>query len=166
MSRVGIVFNPKTAPFAVSFLQSIGSAASTVRAETTALPVASDADIEASLTAFARQPAGGLIAIPDSFTLEHRHVIIAQAAKNRLPALYANRVSALDGGLMSYAVDMRGLFQRSAGYVDRILNGAKPSELPVQMPTKFDLLINLKTAKTLGLDLSPMLIARADEVIE
>lgn len=166
MSRVASVFNPKTAPFAVSFLQSIESAAPTVRAETTALPVESDADIESSLTAFARQPAGGLIAIPDSFTLEHRHVIIAQAAKNRLPALYANRISALDGGLMSYAVDTRGLFQRSAGYVDRILNGAKPSELPVQMPTKFDLLINLKTAKTLGLNLSPMLIARADEVIE
>ena len=166
MTRIANVFNPKTAPFAGSFLQSIGSAATTVGVGTTAMPVESGDDIESSFTAFARQPAGGLIAIPDSFILEHRHVIIAQAAKNRLPALYANRISALDGGLMAYAVDPRDLFRRSAGYVDRILNGAKPSELPVQMPTKFDLVINLKTAKTLRLDVPPMLIARADEVIE
>lgn len=166
ITRVASVYNPQTAPFASSFLESIGSAASSLGVETIAVAVLNDADIEASLTTFARQPVSGLIAIPDSFIMEHRHVIIAQAAKNRLPALYANRVSALDGGLMSYAVDTRGLFQRSAGYVDRILNGAKPSELPVQMPTKFDLVINLKTAKALGLDLPPMLIARADEVIE
>ena len=166
MTRVASIYNPQTAPFAASFLEFTKSAASSLGVETIAVPVVDDADIEASLTTFARQPAGGLIAIPDSFTMEHRHVIIAQAAKHRLPALYANRLSALDGGLMSYAVDTRGLFQRSAGYVDRILNGAKPSELPVQMPTKFDLVINLKTAKALGLDLPPMLIARADEVIE
>jgi putative tryptophan/tyrosine transport system substrate-binding protein len=165
-TRVASIYNPQTAPFAASFLESTKSAASSLGVETIAVAVLDDADIEASLTTFARQPAGGLIAIPDSFTMEHRHVIIAQAAKHRLPALYANRLSALDGGLMSYAVDTRGLFQRSAGYVDRILNGAKPSELPVQMPTKFDLVINLKTAKALGLDLPPMLIARADEVIE
>ena len=118
------------------------------------------------MTAFARTTGGGLIAIPDSFTVEHRDQIISQAANNRLPALYANRAFTLAGGLMSYAVDTRGLFQRSTTYVDRILNGTRPSELPVQQPTKFDLVINLNTAKALGLTLPPALLARADEVIE
>jgi putative ABC transport system substrate-binding protein len=134
--------------------------------ETIATPVQNNADIESSLTAFARTSGGGLIAIPDSFTVEHRDQIISQAANNRLPALYANRAFTLAGGLMSYAVDTRGLFQRSTTYVDRILNGARPSELPVQQPSKFDLVINLKTAKALGLEVPPMLVARADEVIE
>ena len=166
ITRVAIIYNPQTAPFASSFLRSVESAAPILAVETIAASVQNDADIESSLTAFARTTGGGLIAIPDSFTVEHRDRIIAQAAKNRLPALYANRAFTLAGGLMSYAVDTRGLFQRSATYVDRILNGARPSELPVQQPTKFDLVINLKTAKAVGLEVPPMLVARADEVIE
>ena len=166
ITRVAIIYNPQTAPYASSFLRSVESAAPTLAVETIAASVQNDADIESSLTAFARTTGGGLIAIPDSFTVEHRDRIIAQAAKNRLPALYANRAFTLAGGLMSYAVDTRGLFQRSTTYVDRILNGARPSELPVQQPTKFDLVINLKTAKAVGLEVPPMLVARADEVIE
>jgi hypothetical protein len=166
ITRVAIIYNPQTAPFASSFLRSVESAAPILAVETIAASVQNDADIESSLTAFARTTGGGLIAIPDSFTVEHRDQIISQAANNRLPALYANRAFTLAGGLMSYAVDTRGLFQRSTTYVDRILNGARPSELPVQQPTKFDLVINLKTAKALGLEVPPMLVARADEVIE
>ena len=130
------------------------------------MPIQGDADIEAALTMFARQPSGGLIAIPDSFTWQHRDRIIALAARNRLPALYANLVSTPSGGLMAYAVDTRDTMQRAAGYVDRILKGAKPAELPVQQPAKFQLSINLKTAKAIGLDVAPNLVARADEVIE
>ena len=166
ITRVAIIYNPQTAPFAGSFLRSVESAAPLLAVETIATPVQNNADIESSLTACARTSGGGLIAIPDSFTVEHRDRIIAQAAKNRLPALYANRAFTLAGGLMSYAVDTRGLFQRSTTYVDRILNGARPSELPVQQPSKFDLVINLKTAKAVGLEVPPMLVARADEVIE
>ena len=166
ITRVAIIYNPQTAPFASSFLRSVESAAPLLAVEAIATPVQNNADIESGLTAFARTSGGGLIAIPDSFTVEHRDQIISQAANNRLPALYANRAFTLAGGLMSYAVDTRGLFQRSTTYVDRILNGARPSELPVQQPTKFDLVINLKTAKALGLEVPPMLVARADEVIE
>jgi putative ABC transport system substrate-binding protein len=166
ITRVAIIYNPQTAPFAGAFLRSVESAAPLLAVETIATPVQNNADIESSLTAFARTSGGGLIAIPDSFTVEHRDQIISRAANNRLPALYANRAFTLAGGLMSYAVDTRGLFQRSTTYVDRILNGARPSELPVQQPTKFDLVINLKTAKALGLEVPPMLVARADEVIE
>ena len=130
------------------------------------MPVASDADIEVAIMDFARRPGGGLVAIPDSFTAEHREQVIAQAARNRLPALFSNLVSTSSGGLMAYAVDTRDLMHRAAGYVDRILKGEKPTELPVQQPAKFELSINLKTAKALGLMVPLSLIARADEVIE
>ena len=119
-----------------------------------------------AMTDFARRPGGGLVAVPDSFTAEHREQVIAQAARNRLPALFANLVSTSSGGLMAYAVDTRDLMHRAAGYVDRILKGDKPAELPVQQPAKFELSINLKTAKALGLTVPVSLLARADEVIE
>ena len=115
---------------------------------------------------FARQPSGGMIAIPDSFTVQHRDLIIGLAAHNRVPALYTNLVSTPIGGLMAFSVDTRDLMQRAAAYVDRILKGANPADLPVQQPAKFQLSINLKTAKAIGINLSPNLIARADEVIE
>ena len=125
-----------------------------------------ETDIAAALTSLARQPSGGLIAIPDSFTIQHRDLVIALATRNRVPAVYTNLVSTPVGGLMAYAVDTRDLMQRAATYVDRILKGANPADLPVRQPTKFQLSINLKAAKAIGLDLAPNLIARADEVIE
>jgi putative ABC transport system substrate-binding protein len=164
--RVAVIYNPQTAPFAGLFLRSVQSAAPTFAVEAVAMPVQNDADIEAALTMFAGRPAGGLIGIPDSFTGEHRALIIALAARHRLPALYSTLSFTPSGGLMAYSVDTRDLMQRAAAYVDRILNGANPAELPVQQPAKFQLSINLKAAKAIGLDLAPTLVARADEVIE
>jgi putative tryptophan/tyrosine transport system substrate-binding protein len=164
--RVAVIYNPQTAPFAGLFLRSVQSAAPTFAVEAVAMPVQNDADIEAALTMFAGRPAGGLIGIPDSFTGEHRALIIALAARHRLPALYSTLSFTPSGGLMAYSVDTRDLMQRAATYVDRILKGANPAELPVQQPAKFQLSINLKAAKAIGLDLAPTLVARADEVIE
>ena len=166
ITRVAVIFNPQTAPFAGLFVRSIEAAAPGLAVEVTAMPVASDADIEVAMTDFARRPGSGLVAIPDSFTAEHREQVIAQAARNRVPALFSNLVSTSSGGLMAYAVDTRDLMHRAAGYVDRILKGDKPAELPVQQPAKFQLSINLKTARALGLSVPVSLIARADEVIE
>ena len=166
IARVAVIYNPQTAPYAGLFMRSVGSAAPTLAVEAVDLPVKSEADIETELARFARQPGAGLVAIPDSFTGEHRALIIALAARHRLPALYSTLSFTPGGGLMAYAVDTRDLMQRAATYVDRILNGAKPADLPVQHPAKFELSINLKTAKALGLALPDMLIARADEVIE
>jgi putative ABC transport system substrate-binding protein len=166
IARIAIIFNPQTAPFAGLFLRSVEAAAPGLAVEVAAMPVQRDTDIEPAMTAFARRPAGALVAIPDSFTLQHRDLIIAAAARNRLPALYANLVSTPSGGLMAYAVDARDLMHRAAGYVDRILKGEKPSELPVQQPAKFELSINLKTARALGLTVPQSLVSIADEVIE
>jgi ABC-type uncharacterized transport system substrate-binding protein len=123
-------------------------------------------EIERAVVAFASEPNGGLIAATGGGVLTHRELIVALAARHRLPAIYAYRSHVMSGGLMSYGLDNLDQFRRAAGYVDRILKGEKPADLPVQMPTKFELVINLKTAKALGLDLPPTLIARADEVIE
>jgi putative ABC transport system substrate-binding protein len=166
IARVAVIYNPQTAPFAGLFLRSVEAAAPRLAVEPIAMPVESAADIEAAMTAFAQWPGSGLIAIPDSFTGQYRDVIIAVAARNKLPALYANLVSAPSGGLIAYAVDTHDLMKRAGGYVDRILKGAKPSELPVQEPAKFQLSINLKTARALGLTLPETLLATADEVIE
>jgi putative ABC transport system substrate-binding protein len=166
IARVAAIYNPQTAPFAGLFLRSVQSAAPTFAVEAVAMPIGSDADIETALSMFATQPSGGLIAIPDSFTVQHRDRIIALAARYRLPALYANSSATPSGGLIAYAVDTRDTMQRAAGYVDRILKGAKPADLPVQQPARFQLSINLKTAKAIGLDIAPNLVARADEVIE
>ena len=118
------------------------------------------------ISAFAHDLNGGLIVLPSAFVAVHRQLIFEQAAQHRLPAVYGFRYFAADGGLMSYGVDVRDLFRRSAAYVDRILKGAKPGDLPVQAPTKFELVINLKTAKALGLTIPPTLLALADEAIE
>jgi putative ABC transport system substrate-binding protein len=167
VTRVAIIYNPQTAPFAGLFLRSVQVAAPTLMLETAAMPVQSEPDIEAAMTAFARQPGGGLVTIPDSFIIQHRDRIIALAARLHLPALYGSGTDATArGGLMSYTVDTQDLMQRAAGYVDRIFRGTKPAELPVRQPAKFALSLNLKTAKALGLDLAPTLVARADEVIE
>jgi putative ABC transport system substrate-binding protein len=147
------------------FLRSVQSAAPTFAVEAVAMPIRSDADIETALSMFATQPSSGLIAIPDSFTVQYRDRIIALAVGYRLSALYSILPATPSGG-MAYAVDTRDTMQRAAGYVDRVLKGAKPAGLPVQQPAKFQLSFNLKTAKAMGLDVVPNLLARADEVIE
>jgi putative ABC transport system substrate-binding protein len=166
IARVAVMFNPQTAPFGQLFLRSVQAAAPGLAVEVAAMPVRSEAEIEAAVMAFAHLPAGGLVVIPDSFTGQHRDLVIGLAARNRLPALYTNLVSTPSGGLMAYAVDTRDLMHRAGGYLDRILKGAKPSELPVQQPAKFELSINLKTAKALGLTVPQSLLTVADEVIE
>jgi len=166
LRRVALVFNPDTAPFAGSFAQVVEAAASSLAVEATAAPVRDEGEIARTLTALAAKPNGGLIVMPDVFTTGHRELIITMAARHRLPAVYPLRLFAASGGLISDGVDTSDLFRRSASHVDRILKGAKPGDLPVQAPTKFELVINLKTAKELGLNLPPTLLARADEVIE
>jgi len=127
---------------------------------------ASTDDLEAAVAAFAQEPGGGLIVVPTALNAVHRHRILSAASRNRLPAIYGFRFYATDGGLMSYGVDTVDLFRRGAFYVDRILKGENPAELPVQAPTKFELVINLKTAKALGLTIPPKLLFTPDEVIE
>jgi putative tryptophan/tyrosine transport system substrate-binding protein len=164
--RIGIIYNSQTAPFADLFLRSIETAAPRVGVDIIATPVRSETDIAAALTSLAQRPSSGMVQILDSFTREHRNMIIELAARLRLPALYSNRLATTSGGLMAYAVDDLDQFQRAATYVDRILNGAKPADLPVQQPTRFELSINLKTARALGLEIPSPLLATADEVIE
>ena len=122
--------------------------------------------IERAIATFARSPNGGLIIIVSAAALHHRELIISLAARHRLPAVYAYRIFVTDGGLISYGADIAGQYRRAAGYVDRILRGEKPGDLPVQGPTKYDLVVNLKTAKALGLEIPTTVLARADEVIE
>jgi ABC-type uncharacterized transport system substrate-binding protein len=124
------------------------------------------AEIERGVEAFARSPNGGLIVAASGQASSHRDLIITLAARHKLPAVYARRLFVTDGGLMSYGPDRVELFRQAAGYVDRILKGEKPGELPVQAPTKYELVINLKTAKALGFEVPPSLLALADEVIE
>jgi putative ABC transport system substrate-binding protein len=161
LSQVALIFNPETAPYAPKFLQSVAFGA-----EAALVPVRSEAEIERAVEAVAAQSNSGLIILPDLFTSGHRELIVAQAALHRLPAIYPFRFFAINGGLLSYGVDTLDLFRRSASFIDRILKGDKPSDLPVQAPTKFELVINLKTARALGLTVPPSLLARADEVIE
>jgi putative tryptophan/tyrosine transport system substrate-binding protein len=123
-------------------------------------------DIETAVARTARRPGGGLIVLPDSLAVVHSELIVSLTERHRLPALYAFRVFVAKGGLLSYGLDYPEMYRQAADYVDRILRGTKPSDLPVQAPNKFELVINLKTAKALGLDVPPTLLARADEVIE
>jgi ABC-type uncharacterized transport system substrate-binding protein len=167
LQRAAMMFNPDTAPFVRSyFLSSFETAARSLKVTPIAAPVYSDAEIESAITALGREPGGGLLAMPDNFVDIHRASIISLAARNNVPAVYQNPVSARDGGLLSYGVDFRDIFHRAARYVDSILGGAKPSELPVQMPIKYLMVINLKAAKALGLTVPPSILLRADEVIE
>jgi putative ABC transport system substrate-binding protein len=136
------------------------------KAQVQQLGVRSPAEIEHAIATFADTPNGGLIVFANRITIVHRQRIVALAAKYRLPAIYSYRYFVDDGGLMSYGADLIGLYRRIASYVDRVLKGEKPADLPVQQPTQYQLVINLKTAKTLGLDVPPTLLARADEVIE
>ena len=163
--RVAVIHTPQNSS-ARLYLRTVELAASALGVETTTMLVQSDADIEAAITAFAREPGGGVLAIPDSFTTQHRNLLVASVARNSLPTLYGYLLSPWIGGLMAYAVDPRDLMYRAAAYIDRILKGEKPAELAVQQPTRFNLVINLKTAKALGLTIPETLLATADEVIQ
>jgi ABC-type uncharacterized transport system substrate-binding protein len=167
LTRVSFVFNPQTAAGGGSyFLRPIDAAASTLKVKATMALVHDDDEIEAAFAALAREPGAGVILLPDIFTTAHHQLVIALAARYRVPSVYSYRFMVERGGLISYGVDINNLFERAATYVDRILKGAKPSDLPVQAPTKFELVINQKTAKALGLPVPDTLLARADEVIE
>ena len=164
--RVAVIFNPDTAPFYPTYLSAIEGAAPTFSVQLISSPVRNLRDIEVVISAQAREAGGSLITLPDSFTNAHRAPIISLAGSVRLPAIYALREQAVEGGLISYGPDSSDLYRRAAVYVNRILRGANPGELPVQQPTKFELVINLKTAKALGLTVPDKLLALADEVIE
>jgi putative tryptophan/tyrosine transport system substrate-binding protein len=166
VARVAVLFNPATAPFAGLLMHAIEEAAPSLALKVRAAPIHDLAEIDLVMTTLSQEERGGLLVLPDVFTIVNRAVIIASAARTHLPAVYWNRSFAADGGLMSYGVDNADLLRRSAFYIDRILNGAKPSDLPVQNPTKFELVINLKTAKSLGLTIPESILMRADEVIE
>jgi putative ABC transport system substrate-binding protein len=166
VARVALLFNPATAPYAEYYLSHFIAAAAHFAMEAITAPVRDRSELETAIAAQAREPNGGLVVMPDTFTVVHRVETTSLAARYRLPAVYAFRFFADLGGLLSYGIDIRDQFRRAATYADRILKGAKPSELPVQAPVKFELVINLKTAKALGLDVPPTLLARADEVIE
>jgi putative tryptophan/tyrosine transport system substrate-binding protein len=166
VKRVALLFNPDTAPYAGSFMRVAEAAAPSFGVEPVAAGVRDEGEIERAVADCAAKPAGGLIVLPDAFTTNHRELIVALAARHRLPAVYPLRVFAVSGGLVSNGGDPIDLFHRAASYVDRILKGAHPGDLPVQAPSKFELVINLKTANALGLSVPPMLLARADEVIE
>jgi putative ABC transport system substrate-binding protein len=147
-------------------VRSIASAAPAFAVEPLATPVRSNAELEDAMSALAQAPGGGVVVLPDAFTSTNRGAIIALAARHRLPAVYPFPFFAKSGGLVSYGIDSADLFRRSATYADRILRGANVAELPVQTPSKFELVINLATAKALGLAVPETLLARADEVIE
>jgi putative ABC transport system substrate-binding protein len=165
LKRVAILFNPDTAPVS-TFMPSLETAARSLKLVPITAPVRSDVEIETAIIALGSQLGGGLVIMGDVFTLQHRTPIISAASRNNVPAVYWLSDFARDGGLLSYGVDQVDLFRRAASYVDRILRGAKPGDLPVQFPTKFEMVVNLKTAKALGLTVPPSLLARADEVIE
>jgi putative tryptophan/tyrosine transport system substrate-binding protein len=162
LARVALIYNPDTAPFAESFFGSITAATSSV----VRLPIRQASEIKSLVTNFAKEPNGGLIVLPDASNLTNRELIVAMAAQHRLPAIYPFRFFATTGGLMSYGIDPAEAMRQAALYADRLLKGVRPGDLPVQAPTKFELVLNLKTAKALGLQVPDKLIALADEVIE
>jgi putative ABC transport system substrate-binding protein len=165
--RVAIVFNPMTAPAGGwAYVRNAEAVAASFAFQVYTTPTVSAGEIERGLDQFGREPNGGLIVLPDAFTSAHADLIVACAARNGLPAVYPLRLFAAAGGLISYGIDTIAQFRQAASYVDRILLGEKPSELPVQAPNKFELVINLKTAKALGLQVPDKLLALADEVVE
>jgi putative tryptophan/tyrosine transport system substrate-binding protein len=166
VNRVALLYNPETAPYAERYLSPFKVAAASSAVEAIAAPVHSMSELVSVIAAQARAPNGGLVVMTDSFMADHRAEITSLTARHRLPAVYPYRFFTEVGGLLSYGNDQTDNYRRAADYADRILKGAKPSELPVQAPVKFELVINLKTAKALGLDVPPHLQQHADEVIE
>jgi putative ABC transport system substrate-binding protein len=167
MARVGYLFDPKVAPGGGTYYTSlINTAAAASAVVPAAMPAHGSDDIERAIGDFAHTPDGGLVVLPDATTNLHRAQIIALVGRYRLPAIYAFGNLAAEGGLMSYGVDVTELFRLAANYVDRILKGAKPADLPVQLPEKFEFVLNLKTAKALGIQIPSGVMAIADTVIE
>jgi putative ABC transport system substrate-binding protein len=164
--RVAFLFNPATAPYAEYYLRPFKAAASSIGVEAITAPVQYRSDLESTVAAQGLEPNGGLVVMSDTFLNNHQTELTSLAARYRLPAVYPYRQFTEVGGLLSYGIDRLDNYQRTATYADRILRGDKPADLPVQAPTKFDLAINLKTARALGLQVPPTLLARADEVIE
>jgi len=164
--RAGVLFNPATAPPLQFTMRAIETAASSLGVEVSAAPVHAKEEIEGVFAAQARNPGSGLIMAPDIFIATNRDLIIELAARYSVPAIYFLPFFAKAGGLISYGDDPFEQWRLAAGYIDRILKGEKPADLPLQAPQKFELIINLKTAKALGLTVPPQLLARADEVIE
>jgi putative ABC transport system substrate-binding protein len=166
VKRVAIMFNPDAAPVVMPFSLSAEASAHAIGVETVAIPIHQPANIAEALTKLGHEPGVGLMLLPDIFAATHRKLILELAARYSVPAIYPYRFFVDEGGLLSYGTDPIDQFAQAGTYVDRILRGAKPGELPVQAPTKFELVINLKTAKALGLDPPITLLARTDEVIE
>jgi putative ABC transport system substrate-binding protein len=166
LKRVALLFNPETAPHVLNMLQPFKEAAASYSVEPEILRVHSPSELEVTLAAFGDKSGSGLLVAPDIFNGRYRAAIIAFSARHDVPTIYPFRYMVDDGGLMSYGVDVVDLHRRVAAYVDRVLRGVKVRDLPVQLPTKFELVINLKTAKALGIDVPATLLARADEVIE
>jgi putative ABC transport system substrate-binding protein len=165
LKRAAIMFNPDTGPVS-AHMPSFEAAARSLKVVSIPAPVSRDAEIETAIINLGRDPGGGLVVMPDVFTSAHRAPIILAAARNSVPTVYALPFFPRGGGLLSYGPDPVDLFRRAATYVDRILRGAKPGDLPVQFPTKFEMVVNRKTATALGLAIPPSILLRADEVIE
>src|SRR6516164_8276819 len=165
LKRAAVMFNPDMLPASLH-VPSFEAAARSLKVEPIIARVHSDVEIETAIIALGREPGGGLVAMPDPFIGEHRAPIIAAAARNNVPAVYWQSYWVRDGGLLSYGVDQVDTVRRAASYVDRILRGEKPGDLPVQLPTKFEMVVNRKTATALGLAIPPSILLRADEVIE
>jgi putative ABC transport system substrate-binding protein len=165
LTRVALIANPKATPFDY-FRRAAESAAPSLAIELVAAPLNTDADLERTIEGFAAAPNGGLLFLPDSTTVSRRRLVVDLAARYRLPAVYPRRLYVDAGGLMSYDTDQAEAARLSATYVDRILRGAKPAELPVQAPTKYETVVNLRTAKAIGLAVPSSMLVRADEVIE
>jgi putative ABC transport system substrate-binding protein len=165
LKRVAIMFNPDTAP-ASAYMPSVETAARSLKIAPVTKLVHSDGEIEEAIIDLGQEPGGGLVVMPDVFVAVHRAPIILAAARHNVPAVYTQSFYAREGGLLSYGVDAVDIWRRAATYVDSILRGAKPGDLPVQFPTKFEMTVNLKTAKALGLTVPQSILLRADEVIQ
>jgi len=165
LKRATVMFNPDAAPVS-AFMPSLETAARSLKVSTTIAPVHNEIEIETAIMDLRREPGGGLVLLPDAFTQPHRAPIISAAARNKVPAVYFLSAFARDGGLLSYGIDQVDSWRRAATYVDRILRGAKPGDLPVQFPVKYEMVVNLKTAKALGLTVPQSILLTADEVVE
>jgi putative ABC transport system substrate-binding protein len=166
LKRTAIMFNPDINRTSVYFMHSFETAAPSLKVELITAPVHSDEEIEATITALGREAGGGLVVMSDVFMTTHRAPVISAAARNKVPAVYIASEFVRDGGLLSYGADFEENIRRAASYVDRIIRGAKPGDLPVQFPVKYEMVVNLKTAKALGLTVPQSILLRADEVIE
>jgi putative tryptophan/tyrosine transport system substrate-binding protein len=166
IKRTAIIFNPELAPFSDGYIRSFRASADSLGVDAILAPIHDVDDLERLLIAQTREPGGSIIIMPDAFTIPNRDLIIDFSVRPRIPSIYPYRVFAFDGGLISYGPDIDDLYRRAAAYADRILRGANPSGLPVQQPNRFELVVNLKTARAIGLTMPDSLLVRADEVIE